>query len=106
MADHHELIAEIAVVEKMSTQDRLKHAKKRRNQQLKRFWQYEKQLDKEQNKKSKKGGKKTNVNTMNAENKKRNKGKITFVSNIMLLEAAARNDVEEGRCQFIIFLIR
>ena len=96
MADHSELIAEIGVVEKMSTQDRLKHAKKRRNQQLKRFWQYEKQLDKEQNKKSKKSGKKANVNNMNAENKKRNKGKITFINNIMLLEAAARNDVEEG----------
>lgn len=97
MSEHAELLAELPLVEKMSTQERLKHAKKRRNQQLKRFSQYEKQLEKENNKKHKK-----DKNHMkNKKNNQRNPRvtKVHFVSNVMLLEAAARNDVEEGKIQ-------
>lgn len=88
MADHSELVAEIPTVEKMATPDRLKLAKKRRSQQLKRFANYEKQLDKEKNKKNKQ-----------SQNQKRSKkrARVKFIHNVMLLEAAARNDVEEVR---------
>ncbi len=89
MTDHTELVAEIPLVEKMSTHDRLKHAKKRRVQQLKRYNQNEKQAGKENKKK------KNNNNKKPA--KKKRTIKVHFVNNVMLLEAAARNDVEEGK---------
>ena len=44
MIEHDELVAEIPHVEKMATAERLKHARKRRQQQLKKFGQYEKQV--------------------------------------------------------------
>jgi protein phosphatase 1 regulatory subunit 16A len=47
MTEHNDLVLEIPIVEKMSTQERLKHAKKRRSVQLKKFANYEKQIDKE-----------------------------------------------------------
>lgn len=43
MAEHHELVAEMPVLEQMGTQERQKLAKKRRNQQLKRWNQREKE---------------------------------------------------------------
>lgn len=43
MAEHHELAAEISILEQMGTQERQKLAKKRRNQQLKRWNQREKE---------------------------------------------------------------
>lgn len=54
MSDHSELMSEMTVVEKMSTQERLKHARKRRLQQLKRWSQREKEL--QQTKRKKSGG--------------------------------------------------
>ena len=95
MTEHAELLAELPLVEKMSTQERLKHAKKRRNQQLKRFSQYEKHLDKENQKKNKKD--KNNMKSKKNNNKTQRITKVHFVSNVMLLEAAARNDIEEGK---------
>ncbi|XP_061162318.1 protein phosphatase 1 regulatory subunit 16A-like isoform X2 [Saccostrea echinata] len=88
MADHSDLVAEIPSVERMGTQERLKHAKKRRSAQLKKWANYEKQLDKDSNKKSKKG----------QPHKKHRRAKTTrvrFKGNIMLLESAARNDLED-----------
>lgn len=90
MSEHSELVAEIAQVEKMSTPDRLKHAKKRRAQQLKRFANYEKQLEKDKSKKNKQS-----INNQRRQNKKR--ARVRFIHNIMLLESAARNDLEEVR---------
>lgn len=55
MADHQDLVQEIPSVERMGTQERLKHAKKRRSQQLKKWANYDKQLDKDHSKKAKKG---------------------------------------------------
>ena len=95
MTEHAELLAELPLVEKMSTQERLKHAKKRRNQQLKRFSQYEKHLDKENQKKNKKD--KNNMKNKKNNNRTQRITKVHFVSNVMLLEAAARNDIEEGK---------
>ncbi|KAL4234964.1 hypothetical protein ACF0H5_006605 [Mactra antiquata] len=89
MSDHSELVAEIATVEKMATPDRLKHAKKRRSQQLKRYANYEKQLEKDKNKKNKQ--------SQNQKRSHRKRARVKFIHNIMLLEAAARNDVEEVR---------
>ncbi|XP_050396765.1 protein phosphatase 1 regulatory subunit 16A [Patella vulgata] len=89
MVDHHDLVAEMPSVERMSTQDRLKHAKKRRIQQLKKFSQYEKQLEKESSKKRKSG------NTPIDHKIHGHKRNVIFVPNISLLEAAARKDVDE-----------
>lgn len=86
MTDHNDLVLEIPMVEKMNTQERLKHAKKRRSQQLKKFANYEKQVDKDNAKKNKKGN----------ENKKR-RPRVKFRGNIMLLESAARGDIEDVR---------
>jgi protein phosphatase 1 regulatory subunit 16A len=99
MSEHSDLVAEISNVEKMTTPERLKHAKKRRSQQLKRFANYEKQLEKDKNKKNKQ-----------SQNQKRTRkrARVKFIHNIMLLEASARNDVEEGKfkifCFFFSFL--
>lgn len=86
MTDHSDLVLEIPMVEKMSTQERLKHAKKRRSTQLKKFANYEKQIDKENAKKNKKG----------TGNRKR-RPRVKFRGNIMLLESAARGDIEDGK---------
>ncbi|UYV85155.1 PPP1R16B [Cordylochernes scorpioides] len=82
MADHEELVAEMAAVEKMPTQDRLKHARKRRMYQLKRWAQREKELI----------GAKTKPNPPRP-----GKKRVHFVPSVMLLESAARNDIEEVR---------
>jgi protein phosphatase 1 regulatory subunit 16A len=91
MTEHNDLVLEIPMVEKMSTQERLKHAKKRRSVQLKKFANYEKQIDKENAKKNKKG----------TGNRKR-RPRVKFRGNIMLLESAARGDIEDGK--IVIFL--
>ncbi|XP_046544171.1 protein phosphatase 1 regulatory subunit 16A-like isoform X2 [Haliotis rubra] len=92
MTDHTELVNEMASVERMSTQDRLKHARKRRSQQLKKFSQYEKHLDKE----SKKKKSTSQQNSIQRQKKKKN-NRVRFISSIALLESAARNDIEEVR---------
>ena len=91
MAEHSELIAEMAQIDKMTTQERLKLARRRRMQQLKKWSQREKEYN--SNKK-----KKDNVN---AKKPRKNDYKVHFVPSVMLLEAAARNDVEEGELIFL-----
>ncbi|KAH8019235.1 hypothetical protein HPB51_018462 [Rhipicephalus microplus] len=86
MADHSELVTEMSVVEKMSTQERLKHAKKRRQQQLKKWSQHERELQK-----AKKG-----KASSPAVAPPPTEYKVHFVPSVMLLEAAARNDVDEA----------
>ncbi|XP_015680459.1 protein phosphatase 1 regulatory subunit 16A [Protobothrops mucrosquamatus] len=84
MADHLELLAEMPAVARMGTQERLKHAQKRRTQQLKKWAQ----LEKDGQGKKAKGG----------EKKRRRAAKetrVVFPENVQLLEAAGRNDVEE-----------
>ena len=85
MADHAELLAELARVEAMSMTDRLKCAKKRRATQLKKYKEFEKQVDKEA--KVRKGTKKATQSKDSC---------VKFPTNIVLLEAAARNDITEG----------
>lgn len=85
MADHPELLAEMSAVCRMGTQERLKHAQKRRAQQLKKWAQFEKEAQ----------GKKAKV-----EKRKKSASKdrrVVFLPSVQLLEAACRNDAQEGR---------
>ncbi|XP_072169135.1 uncharacterized protein [Diadema setosum] len=85
MASHDELVMEMATLEKMSVQERLKHARKRRAQQLKRYHQSDKEFTKRQRK---------NTNQMK---EMQNRRGVTFAKNVELLEAAARGDIDEVR---------
>ncbi|XP_073418479.1 protein phosphatase 1 regulatory subunit 16A [Dendrobates tinctorius] len=83
MAEHLELLAEMPAVSRMSTQERLRHAQKRRAQQLKRWAQGEKEAPGRRLKSRKVGA--------------RAGCRVLFPQNVTLLEAAARNDAEEVR---------
>lgn len=89
MAEHNELVTEMCVVEKMSTQERLKHARKRRQQQLKKWTQHERDLQKGKGKAGPRVGHSAPAQAPEY--------KVHFVPSVMLLEAAARNDVDEVR---------
>ncbi|XP_007893245.2 protein phosphatase 1 regulatory subunit 16A [Callorhinchus milii] len=82
MAEHTELLAELPLVGRMTTHERLKHAQKRRGQQLKKWAQFEKDAR----------GKKAKASQRKSSRQQR---RIQFPENIQLLEAASRNDVEE-----------
>ncbi|KAL1006473.1 hypothetical protein UPYG_G00072810 [Umbra pygmaea] len=83
MAEHGELLSEMATVGRLSATERLKHAQKRRAQQLKGWAQMEKDT-------AHSGGQK-------GDKKKGPRRRVVFPNNITLLEAAARNDIEEVR---------
>lgn len=89
MAEHSELVTEMCVVEKMSTQERLKHARKRRQQQLKKWTQHERDLQKGKGKAGPRAALRAGAPAQEY--------KVHFVPSVMLLEAAARNDVDEVR---------
>lgn len=78
--DHSELVAEMPHVERLSTQERLHLARKRRLQQLKVWTQREKEWNKHHKNNKEKTPEK----------------KIYFSNSVMLLEAASRNDIDEG----------
>lgn len=80
MADHLELVGEIPKVEKLSVQDRLGLAKKRRSQQLKRW---ERDKDKE-------------LCPPPAKKSPQRAKPVKFEPRIILLEAASRGDCDEG----------
>uniref|UniRef100_A0A8C7Z3J1 Protein phosphatase 1, regulatory subunit 16A n=1 Tax=Oryzias sinensis TaxID=183150 RepID=A0A8C7Z3J1_9TELE len=82
-ADHGELLAEMATVGRLSATERLKHAQKRRAQQLKAWTQMEKDA--------------VRGSRAKADKKKPRTSKVTFPDSVTLLDAAARNDVEEVR---------
>ncbi|KAM4865140.1 protein phosphatase 1 regulatory subunit 16A [Thomomys bottae] len=86
MAEHLELLAEMPMVGRMSTQERLKHAQKRRAQQVKMWAQAEKEAQ----------GKKGRGEQSQKEVADRGPQKqVLFPPSVVLLEAAARNDLEE-----------
>lgn len=87
MAEHGELLAEMASVGRLSTTDRLKHAQKRRAQQLKGWAQMEKEQAR---------AGKNSIARRKGDGRKGGRKKVRFPSNITLLEAAARNDLDEG----------
>ncbi|XP_061569628.1 protein phosphatase 1 regulatory subunit 16A [Cololabis saira] len=82
-ADHGELLAEMATVGRLSATERLKHAQKRRAQQLKDWAQMEKDA--------------ARGSRAKADKKKTRRTKVTFPNSITLLDAAGRNDVQEVR---------
>ncbi|XP_037550368.1 protein phosphatase 1 regulatory subunit 16A [Nematolebias whitei] len=82
-ADHGELLAEMATVGRLSATERLKHAQKRRAQQLKAWAQMEKDA--------------TRGSRAKADKRKKRTTRVTFPAPVTLLDAAARNDVEEVR---------
>lgn len=82
--EHADLISEMAHIEHMSTQERLLLARRRRIQQLKVWSQREKEWIRQQ---------RNSTKTLEKNRRKRN---ITFSDNVMLLEAASRNDIDEG----------
>ncbi|XP_051522726.1 protein phosphatase 1 regulatory subunit 16A [Myxocyprinus asiaticus] len=84
MAEHAELLADMATIGRLSATERLKHAQKRRAQQLKGWAQMEKDNPR------------ANKADQKADRLKKSR-KVTFPTNITLLEAAARNDLEEVR---------
>ncbi|XP_013874210.1 protein phosphatase 1 regulatory subunit 16A [Austrofundulus limnaeus] len=81
--DHGELLAEMATVGRLSATERLKHAQKRRAQQLKAWAQMEKDA--------------TRGSRAKADKRKTRTNRVTFPDSVTLLDAAARNDVEEVR---------
>lgn len=82
-ADHGELLAEMATVGHLSATERLKHAQKRRAQQLKAWAQMEKDA--------------ARGSRAKADKKKTRTSKVKFTNAVTLLDAAARSDLEEGR---------
>ncbi|CAN8178611.1 unnamed protein product [Coccothraustes coccothraustes] len=88
MAEHQELLAEMPAVSRLGTPERLRHAQKRRAQQLKKWAQAQKEIP----------------GIPGGERKRRRRkshGKrVTFPAGVRLLEAAGRRDAEEVR-QFL-----
>ncbi|XP_041824388.1 protein phosphatase 1 regulatory subunit 16A [Melanotaenia boesemani] len=82
-ADHSELLAEMATIGRLGATERLKHAQKRRAQQLKAWAQMEKDA--------------ARGSRAKADKKKPRTTKVTFPHSVTLLDAAARNDVDEVR---------
>lgn len=85
--DHSDLVAELPRVEKMTAAERLKIARERRANQLRIYEQHERQFSSKSNKSM------INQRTKHLRTKNRN---VRFIHSVMLLEAAARNDIEEG----------
>jgi len=83
--EHADLVAEMAHVEHLSTQERLHLARRRRLQQLKAWTQREKKWSGQKVSKSNKH--------------------IYFSDSVMLLEAAARSDIDEGKLNHVSFYV-
>lgn len=86
--EHSELVAEMVHVERLTTQERLHLARHRRLQQLKVWRQREKEWLRHQ--------------TRHTSNKRH----IYFSDSVMLLEAAARNDIDEGKKELCTYIIQ
>ena len=85
--DHSELIAEMPYIEKLSTAERLKLARRRRLQQLKNYASNHKEYF---------TSKKEKTAQNEQRQRRKNARRVAFANNIMILEAAARNDIDEG----------
>ncbi|KAM9198573.1 protein phosphatase 1 regulatory subunit 16A isoform 1-T7 [Dugong dugon] len=88
MAEHLELLAEMPMVGRMSAQERLKHAQKRRAQQVRLWAQAEKEAQ---------GRKGPGERLRRGTDCGRPEKQVLFPPGVVLLEAAARNDLEEAR---------
>lgn len=90
MVEHSDLISEMPYLERLNTEERLKLARKRRSQQLKKWSQREKEYCLM--------NKRKRSDIVDSKSKK-TAYKVHFVPSVMLLEAATRNDIEEGLFQ-------
>ncbi|XP_077022594.1 protein phosphatase 1 regulatory subunit 16A isoform X2 [Tamandua tetradactyla] len=86
MAEHLELLAEMPLVGRMGSQERLKHAQKRRAQQV-RLWA---QAEREPQRQKGQGGQ-----PRQRADHGRPQKRVLFPPSVVLLEAATRNDLEE-----------
>ncbi|RUS77342.1 hypothetical protein EGW08_014896 [Elysia chlorotica] len=97
--EHYALVQEMPTIERMTTQDRLKHARKRRSQQLKKWAQYDRQADSTKLRKKRQQQHQQEVqqqqNLVGAKRRLAKSERVRFAANIALLESAARNDIEE-----------
>jgi len=82
--EHDQLITEMSEIEKLTTQERLRLARKRRGLQLKRWAQREREYNLKRKEAS-------------HEPEQSDTARINFEPAVMLLEAAARNDIDEVR---------
>ena len=111
MATHAELVNELPLLERMSTSERLRLARKRRSQQLRKYAQLEKQREKRElellNSQEQSGttepgaGHRPNTEHGAGHRSKKSSSKVSFAPNVVLLEAGCRNDVKEGRLDFL-----
>uniref|UniRef100_A0A8U8CED1 Uncharacterized protein n=1 Tax=Geospiza parvula TaxID=87175 RepID=A0A8U8CED1_GEOPR len=95
MAEHQELLAEMPAVSRLSTPERLRHAQRRRAQQLKQWAQAQKEVPAIPKAAAGGGG-----GGGGERKRRRRKKRVTFPASVRLLEAAARHDAEEVR-QFL-----
>lgn len=101
MATHAELVNELPLLERMSTSERMRLAKKRRSQQLRKYAQLEQKREKEllqqQQQQNQEDDYFSNkLQTIEPAIQKTKAKKVSFVPSVMLLEAGNRNDVNEG----------
>jgi len=88
MASHEELIAEMPKLEKLSNAQRLKHAKKRRQKQLKKWQDTERGLRQSV-------AQSVSINDANIRRSTKQR-LVNFDEDAMLRDAINRNDAEEG----------
>ncbi|CAF1396907.1 unnamed protein product [Adineta ricciae] len=88
--EHSELVQDMTLLEKLTAQERLKHAKRQRQIQLENWMKRENTLENQSI---------TSKISTNGSHKKSRKKKllVQFPENIVLLEATARQDVDEVR---------
>ena len=80
MASHEELVAELPRLEKLSNAARLKHARKRRQKQLKKFQELLRQ----------------DRQTVGVSLRKRTPPKVNFEEGALLCDFVSRNDIIGG----------
>jgi len=101
--EHSALVAEIPFVERMPLSDRLRHAKKRRAQQLKAYTQREKRLVKEASLTGKHSGKRASTETSVAASLSEDSAKneqhkrLQFDDGVLMMEAVLQNNISEGK---------
>ncbi|XP_071890603.1 protein phosphatase 1 regulatory subunit 16A [Anas platyrhynchos] len=105
MAEHAELLAEMPAVSRMSAGERLKHAQRRRAQQLKAWARLEKEAKGQGGDTGDTGDTDGDDDTRRRRRRRRRRRKsgaggskrVRFPASVRLLEAAARSDLEEVR---------
>ncbi|XP_066522003.1 protein phosphatase 1 regulatory inhibitor subunit 16B isoform X2 [Hoplias malabaricus] len=91
MTSQFEVLTELQQLDKMPSLERLRAAQKRRTQQLKRWAVYEKEMQSKKRKNEKRRG------IVNHRNSAAGHKRVSFATNVALLEASARNDLDEVR---------